>query len=88
MSRPRAATLVQRSAPCVALVNSKNVRVRRSCFCLPYKVRELGAGEYMEIQDGDVNEIEEFSVIFNGLTTREEDDDFLLGVTTEEGKEE
>ena len=42
----------------------------------------------MEIQDGNVDEVEEFGVVFDGLTTREEDDDFLLCVPTEEGKEE
>lgn len=35
MSRPRAATSVQRRIPVGALQNSKKVLVRFCCFCLP-----------------------------------------------------
>ena len=36
MSRPRAATSVQSRIPVGAAQNSKKVRVRFSCFCLPW----------------------------------------------------
>lgn len=43
---------------------------------------------YMEIKYGNVNIIEQLSVIFHGITAREEHDDFLLHVFSEEGEEE
>ena len=61
ISRPLAATLVQSNVPCVAFVNSKNVRVRFSCFCFPYTKSDgmsRAGREYVKIQDGDVDEIE------------------------------
>jgi hypothetical protein len=42
----------------------------------------------VEIQDGDIDKVEEFGVVLDGLATGEEDDDFLLCITMEEGKEE
>jgi hypothetical protein len=36
ISSPRAATSVQSSTPLSALLNSRNVAVRRLCFCLPW----------------------------------------------------
>ena len=36
ISRPRAATSVQSSTPLSALLNSRNVAVRRLCFCFPW----------------------------------------------------
>lgn len=84
MSRPRAATSVQRRMPDVALMNSKKVSVRFCCFCLPcYRrdsVCELRSQEnaYVEIQHGHVDIIQKLCVVFDRIATGEEDDHFLL----------
>lgn len=60
MSKPRAATSVQRSVPVSALQNSKKVVVRFCCFCLPYEccvsriaIEEECKQTYVKVEDGD-----------------------------------
>ena len=40
----------------------------------------------MEIEDRDIDKVEEFAMVFDGLTTRKEDDDLLFGISSEEGE--
>lgn len=41
---------------------------------------------YVEVEYRDINVVQQFSVVFHGITTREEDDGFLLQVLFEKGE--
>lgn len=41
---------------------------------------------YVKVEYRDINVVQQFSVVFYGITAREEDDDFLLQVLLEKGE--
>lgn len=97
MSRPRAATSVQRRMPEEALQNSKKVFVRFCCFCLPWESdivkmsigeTKLKVGTYVEIQDGHINIIKQFTMILDRITAREKHDDLLLHMFLQKRKKQ
>lgn len=92
MSKPRAATSVQRRIPEEALQNSKKVLVRFCCFCLPCvsnsvcelivdllaEQEEEEEETHMEIQYRHIDIIQQLSMILDTITTRKEDYNLLL----------
>lgn len=89
MSSPRAATSVQRRMPEDAFINSKNVFVRFCCFCFPcdFVISKRDGnrkGAYMQIEHGNVNIIQQLSVVFHRLAAGEEHNNFLLDIFLQE----
>ena len=94
ISNPLAATSVQRRIPDSALQNSKNVFVRFCCFCLPYPGGQYTfhayewTRPYMKVQNRDVDIVQEFSMVLDGVAARKEDNNLLLHMLFEEGEKE
>ena len=94
ISKPRAATSVQRSVPDSALQNSKNVVVRFCCFCFPYEPTSVRAQQenlgrtYVKVKYWYINIVKEFGMVLYRITAREENNHFLLHVLPQEAEEQ